>query len=72
MASMEIQCVGRQGVVMLFLSNLSSHAYCFELAVRLLKFGVVRNCRCRNGGFVIEIDRQGYRTVRDQSFGIGV
>ncbi len=44
---------------------------CYSLALRLLKRAGVLRCQCRNGGFVTEIDRNGYRTVRDLSIGIG-
>lgn len=71
MASMEVQCVGRRGPVMRSLSNLSSQGYCFDLAMRMLRRGDVLQCRCRTGGFVLEIDHSGYRTRRDLSVGIG-
>lgn len=48
-----------------------SPCLCFGLAQRLLQRPGVQRCACRNGGFVTEIDRSGYRTRRDLSVAIG-
>lgn len=44
---------------------------CFDLARRLLRRAGVWRCRCRNGGFVTDIGREGYQTRRDLSVAIG-
>lgn len=71
MIVLEIERHGPRGPVIRRLKGLDSPRQCFGLARRLLRHAGVLRCRCRNGGFVTDIDRDDYRTRRDLSIGIG-
>jgi len=69
MISIEVHRSGRRKLRRIL--HTVSPCLCFGLAHRLLSRPGVERCDCRNGGFVTEIDRSGYRTRRDPSVPIG-